>query len=135
MELEIENLSQKHGLMLVTEDPDFLHCCMKCEVAESLGSIDACPQRVHTSNSCCPSCSIFLEHGLEAMLLHWKEGQFFASFQIVIPLKIDEDMIRRSDPGVAVKSSRWDPDFIGRLAVLKRELGPAATAEGPHRIF
>ncbi len=94
MELEIESLSQKHGLMLVTDDPDFLHCCMKCEVASSLGSVEACPQRVHTSNSCCPSCSLFLEHGLEAMLSHWKEGQFFASFQIVIPLKIDEDMIR-----------------------------------------
>lgn len=95
MTLEIENLSRKHGFILVTDDPDFLHCCMKCEVAASLGAVDTCPQRVHTSNSCCPSCSIFLEHGPEAMLTHWKEqAQFFIAFQIVVPLKISEEVIR-----------------------------------------
>lgn len=94
MPTELENLSRKHGLMLVTEDPDFLHCCYKCEVAESLGLVEACPQRVHTSNSCCPSCSKFLEHGLEAMFKHWEDSQFFVSFQIVIPINITEEMIR-----------------------------------------
>jgi len=93
---EIENLSRKHGLMLITDaNDDFLQCCMKCEVATSLGSVESCPQRIHTSNSCCPSCGIFLEHGLEAMLVHWKEGaQFFAGFQIVVPLRISEEVIR-----------------------------------------
>jgi hypothetical protein len=92
---EIENLSRKHGLMLITDDTEFLHCCMKCEVATSLSSVDSCPQRVHTSNSCCPSCGIFLEHGLEAMLTNWKENaQFFAGFQIVVPLRISEEVIR-----------------------------------------
>ncbi len=92
---KIENLSRKHGLMLITDDPEFLQCCMKCEVATSLGSVDSCPQRIHTSNSCCPSCGIFLEHGLDAMLVHWKENaQFFAGFQIVVPLKISEEVIR-----------------------------------------
>lgn len=94
--MTIENLSRKHGLMIV-DDPDFLHCCDKCEVAISLGSVEACPQRVHTSNSCCPSCSIFLEHGLEAMLGHWKEqSHFMAGLQIVVPLKpeITEEIIR-----------------------------------------
>lgn len=91
----IENLSRKHGCILVIDDPDFLHCCMKCEVASSLGSVEACPQRVHTSNSCCPSCSIFLEHGLEAMITHWKDqAQFLAAFLIVIPLSLTEEVIR-----------------------------------------
>lgn len=95
MNSEIENLSRNHGLMLINDDPEFLRCCMKCEVATSLGSVDSCPQRVHTSNSCCPSCGVFLEHGLEAMLAHWKErAQFFAGFQIVVPLKISEEIIR-----------------------------------------
>jgi len=92
----IENLSRKHGLIIV-DDPDFLHCCNKCEVAISLGSVEACPQRVHTSNSCCPSCSIFLEHGLEALLGHWKEqSHFMAGLQIVVPLipEITEEIIR-----------------------------------------
>ena len=92
---EIENLSRKHGFMLITEDPDFLHCCLRCEVAASLGSVDKCPQRVHTSNSCCPSCSIFLEHGVEALLTHWKgTAQFFSAFQIVVPLRVTEEIIR-----------------------------------------
>ncbi|MHA2075625.1 MAG: hypothetical protein ACW97X_13480, partial [Candidatus Hodarchaeales archaeon] len=95
MNSEIENLSRKHGLMLLNDDPEFLHCCMKCEVATSIGSVDSCPQRVHTSNSCCPSCGVFLEHGLDTMLAHWKDrAQFFAGFQIVVPLKISEEVIR-----------------------------------------
>ncbi|MFX1282850.1 MAG: hypothetical protein ACFFB5_04310 [Promethearchaeota archaeon] len=92
---EIENLCRKHGAMLVTNDPDFLNCCDRCEVAASLGSVELCPQRVHTSNSCCPSCNIFLEHGAEAMLAHWKDqAQFMAGFQIVVPLRITEEVIR-----------------------------------------
>ncbi|MFX1536297.1 MAG: hypothetical protein ACFFDI_18935 [Promethearchaeota archaeon] len=95
MPQEIENLSRKHGSMLVTEDPDFLNCCMRCEVAASLGSVEICPQRVHTSNSCCPSCNLFLEHGSEAMLAHWQDqAQIMAGFQIVVPLKITEEIIR-----------------------------------------
>lgn len=95
MPLETENLSRKHGSILVTDDPDFLNCCMKCDVAASLGSTDACPQRVHTSNSCCPSCNIFLEHGSEAMLTHWEDqAQFLAAFLIVVPLRITEEVIR-----------------------------------------
>jgi hypothetical protein len=82
----IEPLSFKHGLMLVADDPDFLSCCMKCEVAASLGSVEACPQRLHTSNSCCSSCGLFLEHGKDAMLSHWQDhAQFMAAFQVVIP--------------------------------------------------
>ncbi len=92
---EIENLCRKHGAILVTDDPDFLNCCGRCEVAASLGSVNLCPQRVHTSNSCCPSCNIFLEHGSEAMLAHWKDqAQFVAGFQIVVPLRITEEVIR-----------------------------------------
>ena len=95
MHQEIENLSRKHGSMLVTDDPDFLNCCMRCDVAASLGSVEICPQRVHTSNSCCPSCNIFLEHGSEAMLAHWKDqAKIMAGFQIVVPLKITEEIIR-----------------------------------------
>ena len=95
MPSEIENLSRKHGSMLVTDDPDFLNCCNRCEVAASLGSVEICPQRVHTSNSCCPSCNIFLEHGTEAMLTHWKDqAQIMAAFQIVVPLRITEEVIR-----------------------------------------
>ncbi|MFX0013767.1 MAG: hypothetical protein ACFFB2_03300 [Promethearchaeota archaeon] len=91
----IENLCRKHGSMLVTDDPDFLNCCMRCEVATSLGSVEICPQRVHTSNSCCPSCNIFLEHGSEAMLAHWEDqAQFLSAFQIVVPLRITEEVIR-----------------------------------------
>ncbi|UCE14304.1 MAG: hypothetical protein JSV04_03785 [Candidatus Heimdallarchaeota archaeon] len=64
-------------------------------MASSLGSVEACPQRVHTSNSCCPSCSIFLEHGSDAMLTHWKDqAQFMAGFLIVIPLTLTEEVIR-----------------------------------------
>ena len=81
--------------MLVADDSDFLHCCMKCEVATALESVEACPQRVHTSNSCCPSCQKFLEHGSEAMIEHWEDqAQFLVAFQIVIPLKITEEVIR-----------------------------------------
>ena len=97
MTMKIENLSRKHGLLLTTQDPDFLHCCDKCEVAFSLGSIETCPQRVHTSNSCCPSCGVFLEHGLESMLSHWQDqAHFLVGFQIVIPFmpKITEEIIR-----------------------------------------
>ncbi|MFX1506098.1 MAG: hypothetical protein ACFFDC_08280, partial [Promethearchaeota archaeon] len=95
MPQEIENLSRKHGSMLVTDDPDFLNCCMRCDVAASLGSVEICPQRVHTSNSCCPSCNIFLKHGSEAMLAHWKDqAQIMAAFQIVVPLRITEEVIR-----------------------------------------
>jgi hypothetical protein len=94
--MTLENLSRKHGLMLV-DDPDFLHCCDRCEVTISLGGVDSCPQRVHTSSSCCPSCSSFLEHGLEAMLSHWKDqAHFMAAFQVVVPFnqEITEEIIR-----------------------------------------
>ena len=93
----VEPLSNKHGMMLVTDDMDFLHCCMECEVASSLGSVSDCPQRIHTSNSCCPSCSKFLEHGKEAMLAHYQEiANFYVAFQIVVPLShsVTEDVIR-----------------------------------------
>lgn len=97
MPSEIEPLSRKYGLMLIADDPDFLKCCMKCEVAAALGSIDACPQRVHTSNSCCPSCGLFLDHGSEAMIAHWEDpSQIFVAFQIVIPLKLTDEIIKSS---------------------------------------
>ncbi|MFX0151344.1 MAG: hypothetical protein ACFFAJ_11220 [Candidatus Hodarchaeota archaeon] len=92
----LDNLSRKHGLMLV-DDPEFLHCCDRCEVAISLGGVESCPQRIHTSSSCCPSCGIFLEHGLESMLSHWKDqAHFMAAFQIVVPFnqEITEEIIR-----------------------------------------
>ncbi|MHA2225148.1 MAG: hypothetical protein ACXAC8_08080 [Candidatus Hodarchaeales archaeon] len=95
MTFDLQDLSRKHGLILVTDDPDFLHCCDRCEVAISLGSIEKCPQRVHTSNSCCPSCSLFIEHGSEALLTHWKgQAQFLSAFQVVVPLRVTEEIIR-----------------------------------------
>ncbi|MFW9915484.1 MAG: hypothetical protein ACFFGZ_07710 [Candidatus Thorarchaeota archaeon] len=95
MPTEIRNLTRRYGRMLVSEGSDFFHCCMKCEVATALESVEACPQRVHTSNSCCPSCGHFLEHGSEAMLAHWEDqAQFLVAFQVVLPLKISEEVIR-----------------------------------------
>ncbi|MHA2297302.1 MAG: hypothetical protein ACXAEU_20930 [Candidatus Hodarchaeales archaeon] len=93
--MQVEKLSREHGLKLIRDDPDYLHCCMRCDVAEVLGSVEICPQRVFTCNSCCPSCSIFLEHGLEAMLSHWGDkAQYFGAIQIAIPLAVSEDIIR-----------------------------------------
>jgi hypothetical protein len=92
----LENLTRKHGLTLV-DDPEFLHCCDRCEVAISLGGVESCPQRIHTSSSCCPSCGIFLEHGLTSMLSHWEDqAHFMAAFQIVVPFNqaITEEIIR-----------------------------------------
>ncbi|MFX0116055.1 MAG: hypothetical protein ACFFB3_16005, partial [Candidatus Hodarchaeota archaeon] len=91
----IDKLGRKYGLMLAADEADFLHCCMSCEVASALGSVEACPQRVHTANSCCPSCDFFLEHGSEAMIAHWEDpSQIFVAFQIAIPLKVTEEEIR-----------------------------------------
>ncbi|MFW9777568.1 MAG: hypothetical protein ACFFE8_01860 [Candidatus Heimdallarchaeota archaeon] len=108
----LDDLSRNHGLRL-NNDPDFLHCCMRCEVATSLGSVDACPQRVHTGYSCCPSCGIFVEHGLESMLTHWNEGSvFMAGFQIVVPLRtaITEAIVRS-----AFRLEKVPPKQLGLL--------------------
>ena len=95
---KIERVSRKHGLMIVNpEDRDFFHCCNQCEVASSLGSVEECPQRIHTANSCCPSCSLFIEHGIGALLTHWgDQAQILVGFQIVVPLNsgITEEILR-----------------------------------------